>query len=166
MLCSAELDMTASNSPSANGSCRASAVRTSTRPATPSAAALASVAAAVLPVRSSACHRSMPTAVPVVRRLAAPHSKRPRPQPTSSTRSVHSHHVALLGLLYQPTARVAYTMESVALYNQQQPYRIKPQPVTLARRELYLPVRRVTVADKPPRTAFALAIDNDVQRDL
>ena len=52
-----------------------------------SSMALSSVPAAWLPLRSSACHLSMPTARPVESRLAAPIRNNPRPHPTSSTRS-------------------------------------------------------------------------------
>src|ERR1051326_803085 len=70
MLCSAALESTTSKLASSNGSLRASAVCTSTRSATPSIIALLHVAAGSLPLRSSACHMSMPVARPVVNRLA------------------------------------------------------------------------------------------------
>src|SRR6188474_2171551 len=87
MLCNALLERTTSKLASAKGSLRASPVCTSTLSATPSIIALLSVPAALLPLRSSCCHLSIPTARPVESRLAAPIRNNPRPHPTSSTRS-------------------------------------------------------------------------------
>ena len=81
------LESTTSKLASGKGSLRASPVCTSTLSATPSIVALLSVPAALLPLRSSCCHLSMPTARPVERRLAAPMRNNPSPHPTSSTRS-------------------------------------------------------------------------------
>src|SRR5260370_15937665 len=79
--------MTTSNDASANGSLVISPVSTSTRSATPSAAALARVVSGLLFERSFAAHRSMPTALPVVRFLAQLISANPRPHPASRTHS-------------------------------------------------------------------------------
>jgi hypothetical protein len=74
-----------SNDADANGRSRASASASATRSLTPSAAALRSAAARLLPLWSRRRHTSAPTARPAGTRRAASISTAPRPQPTSST---------------------------------------------------------------------------------
>ena len=84
MLLIARLLTTTSNDAAANGRSRASASTSSTRPATPSATALRSAAARLLPLWSRRRHTSAPTARPAGSRRAASISTAPRPHPTSS----------------------------------------------------------------------------------
>jgi hypothetical protein len=84
MLWMARLLTTTSTQSSSNGRSVMSAVRTSTRSATFSAAAFASVCCAELPVWS-ARHRSTPIASPAGSNFAAVSSTAPRPQPMSSS---------------------------------------------------------------------------------
>src|SRR5260221_9911825 len=87
MLCNATLERTTSKLASSKGSLRASPVSTSTLSATPSIIALSSVPAALLPLRSSCCHLSIPTARPVESRLAAPIRNKRSEEHTSELQS-------------------------------------------------------------------------------
>jgi DNA invertase Pin-like site-specific DNA recombinase len=82
-----KLDTTTSNVSSAKGKRRASPSCTCTRSATPSSCALRSAASGRLPLTAPRTHMSRPMALPLVKRRAAPMSRRPRPQPTSRTSS-------------------------------------------------------------------------------
>ena len=121
---------------SGNGIARMSAVLTSTRSATPSRSALSIVASGRLPVRSSACHRSIPVAVPVVRRFAAPISMRPRPHPMSRTRSAPLHEMLsrsrsrsrTLPILLSQTIQMAISVQVTAGQTAIQPRAMRTLP--------------------------------------